>query len=83
MVAGHDGERRRRASGFIAKRPETRAAAFLTSFGLDGMRLFSTADQTEALALAAVAKQAQEIATQRDKALAVEIANAVGQLFRK
>jgi hypothetical protein len=60
-----------------------RAAAFLTSFGLDGMRLLTTADPVEALVLVAVAHEAQAIAAQRDKALAVEIANAVGQLFRK
>jgi flagellar basal body rod protein FlgB len=46
------------------------------------MRLLTTRDHTEALVMQAVAEQAVKFLQQRDKALAAEIANAVGRLFR-
>lgn len=61
---------------------ETRAAAVLTVLGFDGMRLFTTADPVEAIALQAVGEQATKVLSDRDKALAAEIANAVGRLFK-
>ena len=59
-----------------------RAAAALTALGLDGMRLFTAGDQVEALVLLAVGEEAAKVAQARDRALAAEIANAVGRLFR-
>jgi len=59
-----------------------RAAAMLCVLGIDGTRLLTTNDPTEALMLQAVGSAAMKIAQQRDKALAAEIANAVGRLFR-
>lgn len=46
------------------------------------MRLLHTCDDAEALVMQVVAEQSVEVLQQRDKALAVEIANAVGKLFR-
>ena len=59
-----------------------KAAAIYTVLGLDGMRLFTAGDPTERLVLDAVAAEALAVARDRDKALAAEIANAVGRLFR-
>lgn len=61
---------------------EIRAAAILSVLGLDGMRLITTPDRTEALALQAVGEQAARVMRERDRALAAEIANAVARLFR-
>jgi len=47
------------------------------------MRLLTSSDRTEVLVMQAVANQAVKFLQQRDKALAVEIANAVGRLFRR
>jgi hypothetical protein len=46
------------------------------------MRLFTTGDTVEALALQAVGEEASNLIRQRDKALAAEIANAVAKLFK-
>jgi hypothetical protein len=46
------------------------------------MRLLTTDDPVEALVMQAVGEQAAQYVAQRDKALAIEIANAVGRLFR-
>jgi hypothetical protein len=62
--------------------PPIRAAAVLTVLGLDGMRLLSTADPVEALALQAVGEEAARVMRERDRALAAEIAVAVSRLFR-
>jgi hypothetical protein len=59
-----------------------RTAAVLSLLGLDGMRLFTTGDRVEALALQAVGEEASNLIRQRDKALAAEIANAVAKLFK-
>jgi hypothetical protein len=59
-----------------------RTAAVLALLGLDGMRLFTTGDRVEALALQAVGEEASNLIRQRDKALAAEIANAVAKLFK-
>jgi hypothetical protein len=59
-----------------------RAAAALYLFGMDGMRLLATGDRTEALVLQAVAEEALRLSQIRDRNLAVEIANAVGRLFK-
>jgi hypothetical protein len=57
-------------------------AAFMTVLGMDGMAIFTTADPTEIVLRSIVAEEAVKIAQQRDKALAIEIANAVGRLFK-
>ena len=57
-------------------------AAFMCVLGMDGMALFTTADPIENLVRTVVAEEAVKAAQQRDKALAVEIANAVGRLFK-
>jgi hypothetical protein len=54
----------------------------LQSLGFDGMRLLTTPDRAEALVMQAVAEASVKFLTHRDKALAAEIANAVGRLFR-
>jgi hypothetical protein len=54
----------------------------LCVLGVDGLRLLTTDDRTEAMALQAVGQEAARITQQRDKALAAEIANAVGRLFK-
>lgn len=59
-----------------------RTAAVLAILGLDGMQLLMTGDPVEALALQAVGDEAAQLLRQRDKALAAEIANAVGRLFK-
>jgi hypothetical protein len=59
-----------------------RAAAMLCVLGVDGVRLLTTDDRTEAMALQAMGQEAARIQQQRDKALAAEIANAVGRLFK-
>lgn len=59
-----------------------REAAMLCALGLDGTRLLTTSDPTEALMLQAVGQEATSILRQRDKSLAAEIANAVGRLFK-
>jgi len=46
------------------------------------MRLLTTGDPIEAMVLTAVADEATNLIRQRDKALAAEIANAVGRLFK-
>jgi len=46
------------------------------------MRLLTTEDPTEGLVMQAVAQQSVKYLQQRDRALAVEIANAVSRLFR-
>jgi len=46
------------------------------------MRLLRTSDPVEVLVLQAVAAETIAVLQARDKALAVEIANAVGRLFR-
>jgi tRNA A-37 threonylcarbamoyl transferase component Bud32 len=61
---------------------EVRAAAALCSVGFDGMRLLTTADPVEAMVMQAVAEHTAKYLQQRDKALAIEIANAVGKLFK-
>ena len=78
------GQRRfeRRTSGGIRRAADVRAAALLCALGLDGWRLLTTTDTAESAALQAMAQEAVEIARARDKALAAEIANAVGRLFR-
>jgi hypothetical protein len=53
----------------------------MCALGMDGMRLMS-AGETEALVMQAVANEALRVVQARDRALAVEIANAVGRLFR-
>jgi hypothetical protein len=58
-----------------------RAAATLTVLGLDGWRLITTDDPAEAVALQALAEETAKVTRMRDKALASEIANAVGKLF--
>lgn len=68
--------------GGIKAAAEIQAAATLCALGLDGMRLLHTCDDAEALVMQVVAEQSVEVLQQRDKALAVEIANAVGKLFR-
>jgi hypothetical protein len=59
-----------------------KTAAVLTVLGMDGMRLLAAGDPVESLALQAVAEEAANLLRQRDKALAAEIANAVGRLFK-
>lgn len=59
-----------------------KTAAILSILGMDGMRLLTTGDPVESLAMQAVGEAAADLLKQRDKALAVEIANAVGRLFR-
>lgn len=59
-----------------------RAAAMLCAVGVDGVRLLTSDDPTEIVMLQAVGVEALKAAQQRDKALAAEIANAVGRLFR-
>lgn len=59
-----------------------KAAAVLTLLGLDGMRLLTTGDPVEAWVLQAVGEEAAAQIRNRDKALAAEIANAVGRLFK-
>jgi hypothetical protein len=46
------------------------------------MRLLRATDDAEALVLQVVAEESVTVLQQRDKALAAEIANAVGKLFR-
>jgi hypothetical protein len=50
--------------------------------GMDGMRLLTTGDPVESYAMQAVAEEAASLLKQRDRALAAEIANAVGHLFK-
>lgn len=54
----------------------------LCVLGVDGTRLVTTTDRTEAMVLQAIGNEAVRIQQQRDKALAAEIANAVGRLFK-
>jgi hypothetical protein len=51
--------------------------------GFDGLRLLTTADPVEAMVMQAVAEHTAKYLQQRDKALAIEIANAVGKLFKR
>lgn len=60
-----------------------RAAAALSVVGLDGMRLLTTSDPVEALALQLVGDEAIRLAQQRDKALAIEIANAIARSHKR
>ena len=46
------------------------------------MRLLTTGDPVEAMLLQAVGEEAGKQLRTRDKALAAEIANAVGRLFK-
>ena len=68
--------------GGIRAAAVVKAAATLCALGLDGMRLITTPDETESLVMQAVAQNTLEVLQARDKALAAEIANAVGRLFR-
>lgn len=54
----------------------------LSALGLDGMRFLDSSDPAEILVMQTVAEEARDVLTARDKALAAEIANAVGRLFR-
>jgi len=55
----------------------------LYALGIDGIRFLEAQDQADALVMQAVAEEARDILSARDKALAAEIANAVGRLFRR
>lgn len=59
-----------------------RAAAALCVVGMDGMRLLRVTDPVELLALEVVGAEAIRLAQQRDKALAIEIANAIARSHR-
>lgn len=59
-----------------------KAAAALCALGMDGMRLLTTGDRTEALLMQAVAEEVMRYRTAHDRNLAIEIANAVGRLFK-
>lgn len=82
MDARRDGFHERRIRGGIKAAPEIQAAAALSALGLDGMRLLRSTDDAEALVLQVVAEESVAVLKERDKALAAEIANAVGKLFR-
>jgi hypothetical protein len=59
-----------------------KTAAVLCLLGLDGVRLLTTGDPVEAMMIQAVGEEAATQLRTRDKALAAEIANAVGRLFK-
>jgi hypothetical protein len=82
VVYRHGRRRIGRPFGGLRSGREVRTAAVLALLGLDGMRLFTTGDRVEALALQAVGEEASNLIRQRDKALAAEIANAVAKLFK-
>lgn len=60
-----------------------RAAAALCVVGVDGARMLTTTDPVEALMLQAIGEEALKIAQQRDKAHAVEVANALARSWRR
>lgn len=57
-------------------------AATLAILGLDGMAFLRTGDVGESVLTQAVGEEALKIMRARDKALAIEIANAVARLFK-
>jgi hypothetical protein len=59
-----------------------KAAGAMVALGMDGMALLRTSDPVDALVLQAVAEESVKVLQQRDRALAAEIANAVGRLFK-
>jgi hypothetical protein len=61
---------------------EVRVAATLAILGLDGMAFLRTGDVGESVLTQAVGEEALKIMRARDKALAIEIANAVARLFK-
>lgn len=54
----------------------------MSVLGMDGWRVFTAEDPAELLALMVMTEEAVKYAQQRDRALAIEIANAVGKLFK-
>lgn len=60
-----------------------RAAAVLCVVGVDGTRLLTTSDPIEALMLHTLGDETLRLVQQRDKALAVEIANAMARSQRR
>ena len=77
------GRGRRRIRGGIKGTAAIRAAAVLSALGLDGMRFLDSGDPAEILVMQTLAEETRDVLSARDKALAAEIANAVGRLFRR
>lgn len=51
--------------------------------GIDGMRMITTSDFSEAVVLAAATRRAVELADERDEALAVRIRNQLTDAWNK
>ena len=75
------GDRRDPAGGILSDTAIEAAAAALV-LGQPGWTLLTTRDETERVVIQALTNKAIELQQQKDKALAVHIANAVSRIFK-
>lgn len=81
MVAGHDEGGGSGVRGGIARLPEVRAAAQAYTLGLDGWKALTLEHPADGLTFQAIMMEAEKLQRDRDRALAVQIADAVGEML--